>query len=116
MGFKGQLLIMQSNGGAMSPATARRLPVATMESGPVGGMIAAAEIGRDLGIADVIAFDMGGTTAKVSLVQDNQCTIAQGYFVGSKGSGHPVMYPVVDIVEVGAGGGSHRVDRRGRRA
>jgi N-methylhydantoinase A len=106
MGFAGQLLIMQSNGGAMSPGTAKRIPVATMESGPVGGMIAAAEIGRDLGIADVIAFDMGGTTAKVSLVRDNQCTIAQGYYVGSKGSGHPVMYPVVDIVEVGAGGGS----------
>jgi N-methylhydantoinase A len=105
-GFRGQLLIMQSNGGSMSPATAKRIPVATMESGPVGGIIAAAEVTRDLGYSNVIAFDMGGTTAKVSLVRDNKPEIAQGYFVGSPASGHPVMYPVVDIVEVGAGGGS----------
>lgn len=106
MGFAGQLLIMQSNGGSMSPAIARRIPVATMESGPVGGIIAAAETARGLAMRDVIAFDMGGTTAKVSLVQDNEPAIAQGYFVGGHASGHPVMYPVVDIVEVGAGGGS----------
>ena len=106
MGFGGQLLIMQSNGGSMSPATAKKIPVATMESGPVGGIIAAAETARDLGIADVIAFDMGGTTAKVSLVRDNEPDIAQGYLVGGVGHGHPVMLPVVDIVEVGAGGGS----------
>lgn len=105
-GFAGQLLIMQSNGGSMSPATAKRIPVATMESGPVGGMIAAAEITKDLDYSNVIAFDMGGTTAKVSLIQDNKTSIAQGYFVGGYASGHPVMYPVVDIVEVGAGGGS----------
>ena len=105
-GFGGQLLIMQSNGGSMSPATAKKIPVATMESGPVGGIIAAAETARDLGIADVIAFDMGGTTAKVSLVRDNEPDIAQGYLVGGVGHGHPVMLPVVDIVEVGAGGGS----------
>ncbi|MGE5537965.1 MAG: hydantoinase/oxoprolinase family protein [Gemmatimonas sp.] len=105
-GFKGQLLIMQSNGGSMSPETAKRIPVATMESGPVGGIIAAAESTRALGYKNVIAFDMGGTTAKVSLVQDNEPAIAQGYYVGGEASGHPVMYPVVDIVEVGAGGGS----------
>ena len=106
LGFAGRLLIMQSNGGSMSPETARRVPVATMESGPVGGIIAAAEIARGLGRADVIAFDMGGTTAKVSLVRDNQPDIAQGYFIGGAAHGHPVMLPVVDIVEVGAGGGS----------
>jgi len=105
-GFGGQFLIMQSNGGSMSPGTAKRIPVATMESGPVGGIIAAAEISRPLGHANVIAFDMGGTTAKVSLVRDNRPDIAQGYFVGGPAQGHPVMYPVVDIVEVGAGGGS----------
>jgi N-methylhydantoinase A len=105
-GFHGQLLIMQSNGGSMSPATAKRIPVATMESGPVGGIIAAAEIARDLGYANVIGFDMGGTTAKVSLINDNRPDIAQGYFIGGAASGHPVMLPVVDIVEVGAGGGS----------
>lgn len=106
MGFTGQLHIMQSNGGIMSPDTARKIPVATMESGPVGGIIAAAEVARELGIRDVIAFDMGGTTAKCSLVQNNQPDIAQGYFIGGAASGHPVMLPVVDIVEVGAGGGS----------
>ncbi len=105
-GFRGQFLIMQSNGGAMSPETAKRLPVATMESGPVGGIIAAAETGRDLGISNVIAFDMGGTTAKVSLLQENEPVIAQGYYVGGEACGLPVMYPVIDIVEVGAGGGS----------
>ena len=106
LGFNGQLLIMQSNGGTMSPATAMRLPIATMESGPVGGIIAGAEVMRDIGIRNVIAFDMGGTTAKVSLVRESEPTIVQGYFVGGEASGHPVMYPVVDIVEVGAGGGS----------
>lgn len=105
-GFAGRFLIMQSNGGSMSPATAKRIPVATMESGPVGGIIAAAEISGPLGYGNVIAFDMGGTTAKVSLVRDNQPDIAQGYFIGGPAEGHPVMYPVVDIVEVGAGGGS----------
>jgi len=106
MGFDGQLHIMQSNGGIMSPETAKRTPVAMMESGPVGGIIAAAEVGRELGIHNVIAFDMGGTTAKCSLVQNNQPDIAQGYFIGGAASGQPVMLPVVDIVEVGAGGGS----------
>ena len=106
MGFDGQLHIMQSNGGIMSPETAKKIPVAMMESGPVGGIIAAAEVGRGLGIRNVIAFDMGGTTAKCSLVQNNQPDIAQGYFIGGAASGHPVMLPVVDIVEVGAGGGS----------
>ncbi len=106
MGFEGRLLIMQSNGGIMAPDTAKKVPVAMMESGPVGGIIAAAEVSRGLGFHDVIAFDMGGTTAKVSLVQDNQPAIAQGYFVGTPASGHPVMLPVVDIIELGAGGGS----------
>jgi N-methylhydantoinase A len=106
LGFAGRLLIMQSNGGIMSPETAKRVPVATMESGPVGGIIAAAEVSRDLGYHHVVAFDMGGTTAKVSLIQDNEPDIAQGYYIGGAASGHPVMLPVVDIVEVGAGGGS----------
>jgi N-methylhydantoinase A len=105
-GFTGRLLVMQSNGGTMSPATAKRVPVATMESGPVGGIIAAAEVSRELGYRDVIAFDMGGTTAKVSLVRENVPDIAQGYYIGGAASGHPVMLPVVDIIEVGAGGGS----------
>jgi N-methylhydantoinase A len=105
-GFDGRFLIMQSSGGVMSPDQAKTLPVAMMESGPVGGVIAAAEVGRRLGITNLIAFDMGGTTAKTSLIQDGVVSIAQGYHIGGYASGHPVMFPVVDIVEVGAGGGS----------
>jgi N-methylhydantoinase A len=104
--FKGRLLIMQSNGGTMTPETAKRVPVKMMESGPVGGIIAAAEISGNLGYKNVLAFDMGGTTAKVSLVQNSEPSIAQGYYIGGLASGHPVMLPVVDIIEVGTGGGS----------
>lgn len=104
--FPGTLLIMQSNGGVTSVASASRAPVALMESGPVGGINASAEIGRRLGFPQVIAFDMGGTTAKASVVRDGHPAIAEGYYVGGYASGHPVMLPVVDVVEVGAGGGS----------
>ena len=104
--FPGTLLIMQSNGGVTSVASASRAPVALMESGPVGGINASAEIGKRLGFPQVIAFDMGGTTAKASVVRDGQPAIAEGYYVGGYASGHPVMLPVVDVVEVGAGGGS----------
>lgn len=104
--FSGTLLIMQSNGGVTSVAAASRAPVALMESGPVGGINASAEIGRRLGFPQVIAFDMGGTTAKASVVRDGHPAIAEGYYVGGYASGHPVMLPVVDVVEVGAGGGS----------
>jgi N-methylhydantoinase A len=104
--FGGTLLIMQSNGGVTSVASASRVPVALMESGPVGGINASAEFGKRLDHAQVIAFDMGGTTAKASLIRDGQPSIAEGYYVGGYSSGHPVMLPVVDVVEVGAGGGS----------
>jgi N-methylhydantoinase A len=63
-------------------------------------------VGKRLGYSDVIAFDMGGTTAKTSLIKAGEVSVAQGYYVGGYASGHPVMFPVVDIVEVGAGGGS----------
>jgi N-methylhydantoinase A len=105
-GFAGKLAIMQSNGGVMSPEVAARRPVTMMESGPVGGIIAGAEIARKLGFADIISFDMGGTTAKASLVRDGQPTMADGYYVGGYESGDPVKIPVVDVVEVGTGGGS----------
>jgi len=105
-GFRGDLAIMQSNGGVMTPQAAVRRPVMMMESGPVGGIIASAEIGKTLGYKNVISFDMGGTTAKASLVQAGEPTMAEGYYVGGYASGHPVMMPVVDVVEVGAGGGS----------
>lgn len=104
--FSGRFLIMQSNGGVMSPDTAKRVPVAMMESGPVGGVIASAQLGEQLGVPDTISFDMGGTTAKTSLIRDAAPTITHGYHIGGYARGHPAMMPVVDIVEVGAGGGS----------
>jgi N-methylhydantoinase A len=105
-GFTGDLLIMQSNGGVMTPAVARSLPVATLESGPVGGFIAAARIGARLGRSDVIAFDMGGTTAKTNVVRHGEPQMSHGYHIGGYATGHPMTLPVVDTVEVGSGGGS----------
>ena len=106
IGFRGNLAIMRSNGGVMTPEVATERPAAMMESGPVGGIIASARIGRQLGFADVISFDMGGTTAKASLVRQGEPTMSPGYYVGGYASGHPVMLPMIDVVEVGAGGGS----------
>jgi N-methylhydantoinase A len=105
-GFRGELSIMQSNGGVMSPQIAIKRPVMMMESGPVGGIIASAQVARSLGYANVISFDMGGTTAKASLVRDATPAMAEGYYVGGYASGDPVMIPVVDVVEIGTGGGS----------
>jgi N-methylhydantoinase A len=104
--FEGRVLIMQSNGGVMSPETARSQPARTMESGPVGGAIAAARLAGRLGIEQAVVFDMGGTTAKAALVRHGFPEMSDSYFVGDKMSGHPVMLPVVDVIEIGAGGGS----------
>jgi len=106
IGFAGELSIMRSNGGVMTPEVATERPVAMMESGPVGGIIASAHVGVQLGFPNVISFDMGGTTAKASLIRGGEPTLAPGYYVGGYGSGHPVMLPMIDVVEVGAGGGS----------
>jgi N-methylhydantoinase A len=106
VGFGGNLAIMRSNGGVMTPEVATDRPVAMMESGPVGGIIASARVGQARGFANVISFDMGGTTAKASLIRDGEPTMAPGYYVGGYASGHPVMLPMIDVVEVGAGGGS----------
>src|SRR5215510_11911838 len=113
-GFAGSFWIMQSNGGLMSPTVARRLPVAMLESGPVGGFIAAARTGAALGYTNVIGFDMGGTTAKANLARDGEPQMSHGYYIGGYASGQPMMLPVVDTVEVGSGGGSiARVDHTG---
>jgi N-methylhydantoinase A len=106
IGFAGDLSIMRSNGGVMTPEVAQERPVAMMESGPVGGIIASAKVGEKLGYRNVISFDMGGTTAKASLIRDAEPTMAPGYHVGGYASGHPVMVPMIDVVEIGAGGGS----------
>jgi N-methylhydantoinase A len=105
-GFRGRLLIMQSNGGIMSVESARRSPVRMMESGPVAGVIGAAALADPLGMPKLIPFDMGGTTAKTSVVNDGEVDISPGYFIGGYATGHPMSLPVVNIVEVGAGGGS----------
>jgi len=105
-GFRGTFRVMQSNGGVMAAETAKKLPVTMMESGPVAGVIAAAQLGETLGCRQIISFDMGGTTAKSSLIKDFHPEVTSSYYVGGYVSGHPMMLPVVDIVEVGNGGGS----------
>ena len=114
-GVEADLLVMQSAGGVYTAEAAKRRPVYMVESGPAAGVIAAAELGRALGRLDVISFDMGGTTAKVGLVQNGTPTVTKDYQVGSAAhagvggfqlSGYPVRTPVVDLVEIGAGGGS----------
>ena len=105
-GFRGAFRVMQSNGGVMSAETAKKVPVTMMESGPVAGVIAAAHLGEQLDCRHIISFDMGGTTAKASLIKDFHPEVTSSYYVGGYVSGHPMMLPVVDIVEVGSGGGS----------
>ncbi|MGE5304714.1 MAG: hydantoinase/oxoprolinase family protein [Alphaproteobacteria bacterium] len=105
-GFRGTFRVMQSNGGVMSSETAKKMPVTMMESGPVAGVIAAAHLGESLDCRHIISFDMGGTTAKASLIKDFHPEVTSSYYVGGYVSGHPMMLPVVDIVEVGNGGGS----------
>jgi len=105
-GFSGTFRVMQSNGGVMSAETAMKMPVTMMESGPVAGVIAAAHLGEQLDCRHIISFDMGGTTAKASLIKDFHPEVTSSYYVGGYVSGHPMMLPVVDLVEVGNGGGS----------
>jgi N-methylhydantoinase A len=105
-GFGGGIHIMRSNGGSMSLAHAAVEPVSMMESGPVAGMIGAGHVARLLGIHQAIGFDMGGTTAKATLIIDGVPAIEEGYYIGGYSTGQPMQLPVVAIVEVGAGGGS----------
>ena len=106
------LHLMTSAGGVMASDLAKREPVHLIESGPAAGVIATRYLGDLVGTRDVISFDMGGTTAKVGLVEGGTVKIAPHFEVGStavaesKGAGYPVRTPVVDLVEIGAGGGS----------
>jgi N-methylhydantoinase A len=104
--FRGQFLIMGSNGGMLSPDAAMLAPVTLVESGPIGGCIGAGVYGQKLGITNLIAFDMGGTTAKCALVREGSFDVVSTYYLGGYGRGLPIRTPVIDIVEVGAGGGS----------
>jgi N-methylhydantoinase A len=114
-GVQAKLLVMQSSGGVFSSEAARTRPVFMVESGPAAGVIASAYLGETLGRPDILSFDMGGTTAKVGLIQDGQPSVTKNYNVGGHAgagiggmslSGYPVRTPVVDLVEIGAGGGS----------
>ena len=109
------LMIMQSAGGLMDAGAAARRPVYALESGPAAGVIATAVVAEGLGRKNVIAFDMGGTTAKASLIEGGRVSLSREYEVGGamstggrllRGSGELIRVPSIDIVEVGAGGGS----------
>lgn len=105
-GFEGALLFMGSHGGVLSSSRTLREPIALVESGPVGGCIAAAEYARELGLDNVIAFDMGGTTAKCVLIEHGEYAVKSTYHIGGEETGFPIRGNVINIIEVGAGGGS----------
>ena len=119
-GFRCPMLLMTSGGGITSPETAIRFPVRLVESGPAGGAIFASCIARQNGLDEVVSFDMGGTTAKICLIDKAQPQTARAFEVARiyrflKGSGLPLRIPVIEMVEIGAGGGSiARVDALGR--
>ncbi|MBV9114286.1 MAG: hydantoinase B/oxoprolinase family protein [Hyphomicrobiales bacterium] len=110
-GFRGALHLMHSAGGLMSPESARAFPIRLLESGPAGGGLATAFFGNKAGKPDVISFDMGGTTAKACLIEAGRCAVAAEMETArvhrfKKGSGLPIKAPVIDMIEIGAGGGS----------
>ena len=107
-GYKGNLFIMQSNCGVDSIEAIKAVPITMVESGPASGFWGAAELGRIIGEPDVLALDIGGTTAKCSLIQNGEVTIKTDYWIerNQKSAGYPIMVPVVDLVEIGNGGGS----------
>jgi len=116
-GFVCPLFLMLSGGGLTAVETAIRFPVRLVESGPAGGAIFAGEIARQCGLDKVLSYDMGGTTAKICLIDDLKPQTSRAFEVAriyrfKKGSGLPLRIPVIEMVEIGAGGGSiARVDR-----
>jgi N-methylhydantoinase A len=105
-GFKGSLLIMQSSGGLYDVGTARRQCIQMMESGPAGGVVGTMAICDALGLDNAISFDMGGTTAKACVIRRGLPDLSPDYFVGGYNEGLVIRIPVLDIKEVGTGGGS----------
>jgi N-methylhydantoinase A len=105
-GFAGRFVVMASHGGVLSQRRATEQPVALVESGPIGGCIGATAYARELRIDRMIAFDMGGTTAKCALIENASFDIQSTYYVGGYDYGIPLRTPVLDIIEVGTGGGS----------
>ena len=120
LGVRCPFLMMTSGGGLCSVETAREFPIRLVESGPAGGAILAAQIAAELKLPRVVSLDMGGTTAKICLIDDGEPLLSRSFEVDrsyrfKKGSGLPVRIPVVEMVEIGAGGGSlASVDRLGR--
>ena len=114
-GVTGRLLVMQSSGGMLDAATVEDKPAQIVECGPAAGVIGAAYLGREIGCENLITLDMGGTTAKASLIEGGRLLRTDEYEVGGgislssrlvKGGGYALRIPVIDISEVGAGGGS----------
>jgi N-methylhydantoinase A len=110
------LLLMQSNGGLTTERAAAERPINIIESGPAGGVVGAQALARTLDLDRIITFDMGGTTAKASIVEHGEVTRAHEYAVGAgimvgsrllTGAGYTLKVPAIDLAEVGAGGGSH---------
>jgi len=116
-GIPGGLFLMLSNGGLTHVSEAKRAPVQLLESGPAAGALAGAWFGRNAGLERVLAFDMGGTTAKLALVDDGEPLVAYGFEAARekrflRGSGLPMQIATVELIEIGAGGGSiaHKSD------
>ncbi len=119
-GLSCPILMMTAGGGMTTVETAARLPIRLVESGPAGGAILAARIAQQTGADEVLSFDMGGTTAKLCLIDDFRPQTARKFEISRaerfiKGSGMPVRIPVIEMIEIGAGGGSiASADRLGR--
>jgi len=119
LGVAGQLSLMVSSGGITSAAAARERPITLTESGPAAGALVGGFFGQLAGEPAVIAFDMGGTTAKACLIENGQPLLTYSFEAGrvhrfKKGSGLPLKVPAIDLIEIGAGGGSiARIDRLG---
>ncbi len=118
-GFGGAVLMMLSNGGVVSAEEAARVPIRLVESGPAAGALAGTWYSQRLDEDRLLCFDMGGTTAKACLIEDFEPSLTSSFEIArvwrfKKGSGYPVLVPSVDLVEIGAGGGSlARVDNLG---
>ncbi|HEY3151595.1 MAG TPA: hydantoinase/oxoprolinase family protein [Candidatus Binatia bacterium] len=105
-GFAGSLFMMGSNGGLLSAERTCRQPIGLVESGPIGGCIGASAYADALGFKNLVAFDMGGTTAKSALVENGRFSVNSVYYANGYVKGFPIKSAVIDIVEVGSGGGS----------
>jgi N-methylhydantoinase A len=105
-GFSGSLFMMGSNGGLLSAERTCRQPIGLVESGPIGGCIGASAYAEVLGFKNLVAFDMGGTTAKSALVENGRFSVNSVYYVGGYIRGFPIKSSVIDVIEVGSGGGS----------